>query len=60
MESLIGRCLWFVARAVACESNPENLGRDFDMLHRLDAMALIIVVRHGQGGIRLTQQVRGC
>ena len=47
-EPSIGIRLLFVARAVTSESDPEHLGGDFDMFHGLDAMALIIMVRHGQ------------
>ena len=56
VELVIGGHLLLVTVAAATEREPEVLGGAFDLVHGVDAMALVIVVGRREGGIGLAQE----
>src|ERR1700722_10068352 len=51
VELLVGSYLLLLDFAIAAQRNAENFAGDFDLLHRANAVAVVVVVRRREGGI---------
>jgi hypothetical protein len=55
-ELLVRDTLFFVSPAVAPDVHFHQVGGSFDLFHGLGAMALVVMIGHGEGGVGLAEQ----